>query len=200
MLKALLLALVVTLSLSAESVKPPDAVVRIVVEEKQGGPACGSGALILDRRTVVTNYHVVKDAKSIRILFPSWDVFNCTLVKKSKSLDLAVLRMTRPASVSPLPLGSKPKTGDVLTIWGYGHGIPGSDSGRMTDTNFVDAWLIELKAVARQGDSGGPILNSKGEYVGTLSASDNKITVGTHVDAVRHYIGAKKSGKKRRLY
>lgn len=177
---------------------PPDFCVRVFVTDRGGEHSMGSGTL-LSPTLIVTNWHVVKDADRrypVKILFPSWKVVAGRIVKADRRWDIAAIIIPK-VDVTPAKIGAKPEKGDDLTVHGYGMGLPATDTGKLTQFNMPDkhspADLITIKPCkVRNGDSGGPILNAAGEYVGTLFGGNatTKETMGTHVGRVLEVLGS----------
>lgn len=178
------------------NVKPPDNVVRIYVQDKYGRMSYGSGGL-LSERIVITNHHVIDQGKSIIVLFPDWICHTASVVKADVKVDLAALRLDEPTKTTPLKLGKIPKVDDVVTFWGYGKGIPVSQTGKITEL-FEDKIIID--APARSGDSGGPFFNEKGECVGILSSTNGKMTRGPHIGTILTFLVWENKDNKIRLY
>ena len=171
------------------------AIARITVPEKDG-ISFGSGTLIDARGQfglVITNWHVVRDAAGpISVQFPDGFQATAQVVKTDKDWDLAALSIRRPTA-QPLPItATAPQPGEPLTIAGYGGGDYRVASGRCTQYLAPDAQspyeMVELSAEARQGDSGGPILNSRGEICGVLFGSGPGYTSGSYGGRVRQFL------------
>ena len=178
---------------SAEDAHP--AVVRVIAPERNA-TSYGSGALVAVSEThgiVVTNWHVVRDAAGpIMIVFPDGFRSGATVMKADQDWDLAALAIWRP-DVRPIALATDPpRPGEVLTIAGYGRGWYRAAAGRCT--KYVSPGrnlpfeMVELGATARQGDSGGPILNSRGELAGVLFGAGLGYTAGTYCGRVRWFL------------
>jgi hypothetical protein len=165
---------------------PHPAVVRIVAPER-GAIAYGSGTLIDVRDLfglVVTNWHVVKDATApVEVVFPDGFRSHARALKMDADWDLAALVIWRP-SVEPVCLAAQPpRPGDLLTIHGYGQGEYRIATGRCTQyyaphQNYPSE-VVELDVEARQGDSGGPIFNQRGELAGVLFGAGQGTTLGS---------------------
>lgn len=174
---------------------PHPAIVRVVVAEKEG-ISLGSGTLIDVRGEwglVISNWHVVRDAAGpIQIQFANGYVAPATVVKTDSDWDLAALSVHKP-SAAPIPLaGAAPQPGEPLSIAGYGSGSYRVASGRVTQylapgVKFPYE-IVEVSAEARQGDSGGPILNARGELAGVLFGSAGGLTSGSYVGRVREFL------------
>jgi S1-C subfamily serine protease len=175
--------------------------VRVFVADKDGGHSMGSGTLLAPN-LIVTNWHVVRDnrpGKAVKVLFPDWSVSAGYVVLVDKKWDIAAISIPR-VEVQPATLGDPPKKGDTLTVHGYGMGLPAQSTGELTafrsPSREEPRDLVEITdATVRQGDSGGPILNTKGEYVGTLFGGGRGFTIGTHVGRVKTILGALLTGK-----
>ena len=114
------------------------------------------------------------------------------MLKVDQTWDLAALLIWRP-DVEPIEIADKtPGMGDKLTIAGYGSGNYREASGKMVQ--YVSPGgnhpfeIVELTTAARSGDSGGPILNEKGQMVGVLFGSARGRTNGSHSDRVRWFL------------
>ncbi|MDX1944851.1 MAG: serine protease [Pirellulaceae bacterium] len=180
---------------SGQGATPPPAVARITVPEKDG-ISLGSGTLIDARGQfglVITNWHVVRDAAGpISVQFPDGFQSVGMVVKTDQDWDLAALSIRRPTA-QPLPItAAAPQLGEVLTIAGYGAGDFRFATGKCTQYlapgEQFPYELIELAAEARQGDSGGPILNSRGEICGVLFGSGPGYTSGSYGGRVRQFL------------
>jgi S1-C subfamily serine protease len=79
-----------------------------------------------------------------------------------------------------------------LTIAGYGSGDYRAAAGRCTQYVAPDSnqpfEMVELDTAARQGDSGGPIFNSRGELAGVLFGTGHGTTSGSYCGRVRGFL------------
>jgi len=171
------------------------AVARIIVPER-GATAFGSGTLVDVRDEfglVVTNWHVVRDSQGVvEVKFPSGFRSHARPLKVDSDWDLAALVIWRPP-VEPVRVATHPpRPGDPLTIHGYGQGQYRIATGRCTAyyaprTNFPQE-MVELNVEARQGDSGGPIFNSRGELAGVLFGAGQGTTLGSYAPRVSNFL------------
>lgn len=177
------------------SLKPHPAIVRVVASEK-GALSCGSGTLIArteDYGLVLTNWHVIRDAKGgIEVDFPTGMRMPAVVVAADGVWDLALL-MIPPVNVNPIPLADQVALpGEQLVIAGYGRGNYRAAAGRCVQ--YVapgigyPAEMLEVGVGARQGDSGGPILNAKGQLAGVLFGTTGGRTIGSHAGRVRQFL------------
>ncbi len=178
-------------------VTPHPAVARIIVPE-DGATAFGSGTLVGVRDQhglVVTNWHVVRDvAGLVDVVFPDGFHSHARPIKVDQDWDLAALVIWRP-NAEPVKIATQPpRPGDPLTIHGYGRGKYRIATGRCTtyyapEPNFPHE-MVELDVEARQGDSGGPIFNQKGELAGVLFGAGQGTTMGSFAPRVRTFLEA----------
>ena len=171
------------------------AVCRVIVAER-GAVSYGSGTLVGVDHTlglVVTNWHVIRDAAGpITVAFPDGFRSTATVLAADRHWDLAALAIRRP-NVGPVALASQvPRRGDPLMIAGYGSGWYKASTGKCTQ--YVSPGfglpfeMVELDAAARQGDSGGPMLNQRGELAGVLFGTGFGRTAGSHSGRVRRFL------------
>lgn len=175
---------------------PHPSVARITALESNA-QALGSGTLIDTREQyglVITNWHVVRDATGdIYVTFPSGFQSKAQVLQVDKDWDLAALVIWRP-DLPPVPLTDvAPRPGDPLMIAGYGSGKYRAVAGRCTQyvspSQKLPHEMVEVSVEARQGDSGGPIFNERGELAGVLFGAGGGTTAGSWAGRVRTFLG-----------
>lgn len=176
---------------------PHPAVVRIVAPER-AGTSLGSGVLVDANRSqglVLTNWHVVRDSRSA-VLVQFADGFQSagTVIRWDEAWDLAAVVIWRPKATPVSIAPEAPVPGEPLTIAGYGRGAYREQTGACTDYLSPGAGypkeFVELVAKARQGDSGGPIFNARGELAGVLFGQNDGRTTGSCSTRVRAFLAA----------
>jgi S1-C subfamily serine protease len=158
----------------------------------------GSGTLIYkadDFGLVITNWHVINEATGqISVHFPDGFYSPATVQKVDQDWDLAILANRKP-NVEPVPLANEaPRPGDWLTIIGYGSGDYRAASGVCTQYvapgETFPFEMVEVAVSARQGDSGGPMLNRRGELAGVLFGEGNGRTSGSYCGRVKWFLAS----------
>lgn len=184
----------------------PAGTVRVYVHEDGDNFAdsYGSGAVI-SPTLVLTNWHVVQErrgsSQSVQIRFADGSRRFATVLKQVKKWDVALLRI-RATTMKPFVIGTRPKPGKRATIQGFGRDYEyvsrvGIVSKKFfgPDQDSAGDFFEITGVVARQGDSGGPITDSRGRLIGILFGStDDKsdtYTMGVTIDRIRKVFGKK---------
>src|SRR5919206_2138845 len=147
--------------------------------------ALGSGFVYDNQGHIVTNNHVVGGASRADVTFTDGNTYSANVVAKDPYSDLAVLQITSDYSqenITPLPLAnsSTVRPGDQVIAIGNPFGLSGtittgivSAKGRLLpnpDTGFSIPEMIQTDAAVNPGNSGGPLLNAKGQVIGLNTA------------------------------
>lgn len=145
----------------------------------------GSGIIIgkeSGKLLIVTNNHVVEDAKSLSVGFVDGESASATIRGTDSDADLAVvevktsdMKSSTQKKIAVITLGDSDslKTGEraiaIGNALGYGQSVTGGYISakerevQLTDTTMT---LIQTDAAINPGNSGGALLNSKGELIG----------------------------------
>ena len=175
--------------------QPHPAVARIRSLESNA-TSFGSGTLVYrqgKQGILITNYHVIKDAQDdILVTFPNGFRSSAKIVATDPRWDLAALLIWAP-EIQPVVITDNPaKPGDTLTIAGYGSGRYQASSGicsqYVSPGKNQPREMVELRTVARQGDSGGPIFNHNGELAGVLFGAGWRTTAGSYSGRVKKFL------------
>ncbi|GMT48977.1 MAG: protease Do [bacterium] len=140
----------------------------------------GSGFVISEKGYIVTNSHVVQDADEITILFPDEKEYSGKIVGRDPKTDIAVIKINPDHKLPVTPLGNSDQVeiGDFAIAIGNPFGLNGTFtlgviSARGRDKVDQDAGFknyIQTDASINQGNSGGPLLNIKGQGIGMNTA------------------------------
>jgi S1-C subfamily serine protease len=149
--------------------------------QKQQAKALGSGFVIDKAGHVVTNYHVVQGARAVEVSFSNNESLKARIVGSDPSTDVAVLQVdAHSRALTPLTLGNSDgvHVGDSVVAIGNPLGYE-----RTVTTGIVSALqrviqapntysidhVIQTDAALNKGNSGGPLLDSRGEVIGVNS-------------------------------
>jgi len=185
------------ISLSELYASVKDSVV-LIRGQTAGGAVAGSGFVYYynfsDRMVVITNFHVVQDTASRYITFRNGNAYSARILGSDVYADLAILAVDdAPAEeFIPLPIVSSSllKVGDLVIAIGNPYELIGSMTtgvvsqlGRAVPEELAGGYsianVIQISAPLNPGNSGGPLLNSKGQVVGvTFAIIENSTGVG----------------------
>lgn len=154
----------------------------------------GTGVVIQDDGTILTNYHVVWGAKRLRVTFADGTETSAELVGIHPHKDLAVLKPQKiPDDLQPAVLGSSRQLapGDGVVAVGFPFGMgPSVSAGvvsglgrefRSPQGQQTLSGLIQFDAAANPGNSGGPLVNHAGEVIGIVTAILNPTPARTFI-------------------
>ena len=152
--------------------------------------ALGSGFLFDNQGHIITNNHVVGDAKTVDVTFTNGDRLRANVTAVDPYIDIAVLKIIGTqnntidyAQLKPLPIGNSSAltVGDQVIAIGNPYGLAGtmttgivSQVGRLVpapEVQFSVPDVIQTDAAINPGNSGGPLLNTLGEVVGVNFAA-----------------------------
>jgi S1-C subfamily serine protease len=143
----------------------------------------GSGFIIDKVGHVLTNYHVIADARTVKVTMHNGKEYSATVVGSDRAHDLAVIQI-KGSEFAPMVLGDSRNLQVGQKVYAIGN--PFGLSGTMTrgiissirpvqepDGMRIDE-AIQTDAAINPGNSGGPLLNTHGEVIGinTMIASN----------------------------
>jgi serine protease Do len=161
------------------------AVVTVVnkLDPQQGfaGEASGSGVVIDAKGYIVTNNHVVANNSALQVIFSDGRTVNATLVGSDDISDLAVLKVDGAVpGVATLGDSSKLRAGQMVIAIGSALGdfqntvttgvISGLNRKLQRDNGIPMEDLIQTDAAINHGNSGGPLLDLRGDVIGINTA------------------------------
>ena len=160
-------------------------VVRVNVQRNEtleGVNGVGSGFVFDKRGHIITNAHVVDDAKKVVVTFLDGRSYNAEVIGIDKFTDIAIIKVnTDLIRLQPLPLGdsSNLKVGEPIAAIGNPFGLSGSMTTGIVSqlerllpsgSGYSIPDVIQTDAAINPGNSGGPLLNMRGEIVGINTA------------------------------
>ena len=165
----------------------PDSEPEKIIIDSNKKILTGSGFILNKGKWVVTNRHVIKNAKNVTVRNGLGKVRKVLEVKypKNENLDLAILILTSPfpenVSLSSSEI-SRPKTGENIFIMGYpissilGRYNPSISQGIISKNSGFGELPGEFQMTAslNVGNSGGPVFNENGQIVGVSLAKLDK--------------------------
>jgi S1-C subfamily serine protease len=144
--------------------------------------AVGTGVVIDDQGTILTNLHVARAAERLRVVFWDGTESDAIIMGGRPDIDLAIIRpLIVPDDLQPATLASTAnlRPGDEVVAVGFPFGIgPSASAGvvsgllRVLEQEGQPAIrdLIQFDAATNPGNSGGPLVNADGEVVGIVTA------------------------------
>jgi S1-C subfamily serine protease len=173
------------------------AVVNVTAELGGGEDAEGTGFVVGSEGTVITNFHVVEQALSIRVITAGGDTFDGRVIGADPEGDLAVVELNSDGALPTVPLGDSDglQLGQTVVALGFALGLEGGpsvtsgivsamgrtidvrdealpgcdqDTGQGCSRTYED--LIQTDAAINPGNSGGPLVDLRGRVVGINTA------------------------------
>lgn len=154
--------------------------------------AVGSGVVIRDD-VVITNWHVTRGHDRVVVVAPSGR-YSGRVVATSDMWDLSAVRVAIKDAKAVRLAASMPGPRDRLTLGG--HGAPGQGyrelagpfAGYAAPKGSSSMELIEMRGLARHGDSGGAIFNAKGELAGLIIGIGDGRTLGVGASRIGAFL------------
>jgi S1-C subfamily serine protease len=154
-------------------------VVYIEVEVSRFGTGSGSGVIMTESGHVMTNYHVIEGNTSIEVTLSDGESYTATVVDGDPALDLAILQLI--SNRSDFPSAILGNYEDIIVGEGaLALGFPypsdigeelSASVGIVSSLKFIDTLdftgdYIQTDAAINSGNSGGPLVNLRGEVIG----------------------------------
>jgi S1-C subfamily serine protease len=147
-------------------------IVALDVENAAGKHFVGNAFLAAGGRLAVTAWHVVHDARRVEARFSdNQQVTVAGVVDKNEQLDLALLQLEADPRPRLTLASSTPRIGSRVYVFGAPRGLDFSISeGLVSQIHTLDGVrYYQLSCPISPGDSGGPVLNDRGEVIGVIS-------------------------------
>jgi serine protease Do len=137
----------------------------------------GSGVIVSREGHILTNHHVIKDMNEIKVQLTDGRIEPATLIGSDELSDIAVLKIEG-RNLEPLPLGDSDEVRVGQMVFAVGNpfglsesvttGIVSAKGRRAMADSGVE--FFQTDAAVNQGNSGGPLINLRGEIVGINTA------------------------------
>lgn len=172
------------------------AVVR-VMNAVRGSRYYGTGTLVENDEqggVVLTCAHLFPQGSgNVAVTFSDGQRLEARVLAVDAAWDLAALEIPR-AAAKPVTIATEhPQPGEQLCSCGYGSDgrywcNQGRALGYVRTASSNSYETLELSGSARQGDSGGPVFNQRGELVAVLWGTDGRIVGGTYCGRIRKFL------------
>lgn len=156
----------------------------------QNGQAAGTGMVLTSTGKVLTNYHVVHGAGSIRVTIASTgNTYQATVVGTDQADDVALIQLTGASGLATVrpdtagvgvgsrvtAVGNAGGTGTLSAADGQITGVDASVTAASEDGASPETLggMLETNADVQAGDSGGPLFDAQGEVVGIDTAGSS---------------------------
>lgn len=169
--------------LASSSKKPDFPVYKPKETRKEKGFATGTGFYVSDDGYLVTNFHVIDGATSVSVVTPTGSrELKATVVQSDPANDVAILKVE--ASTVGIPIApnfNEAKGEEVLTLGYPLVALQGQEQkatfGRINALSGIqnDIRFVQIDVPVQPGNSGGPLLNARGEAIGVVTATLDQI-------------------------
>lgn len=138
----------------------------------------GSGFIIDSKGFILTNHHVVEDAARITVGLQSGEKYRGTVIGVDPETDVAVIKIEAPKGLPTVTLGDSnaAQVGDWVLAMGSPFGLDqtvtaGIISKKERETPYFNVFqrFLQTDAAINRGNSGGPLVNMRGEVIGMNS-------------------------------
>ncbi len=146
----------------------------------KGAPAGqGSGAIVDSSGYIVTNYHVIQGASEVEVKLSDGSTFVAELKAYDPLIDLAVLKIDAGRELTAVPWGDSDELVPGSLVWALGSPfgldhtvtfgiVSATERAAVAGNPFQD--FLQTDAAVNPGNSGGPLVNVRGELVGINTA------------------------------
>ncbi|MFZ9265009.1 MAG: Do family serine endopeptidase, partial [Polynucleobacter sp.] len=143
-------------------------------QQEEQNRGVGSGFVIESNGYILTNAHVVEGATTIYVTLPDKREFKAKLIGADKRTDVALVKIEA-TGLARLPIGdsSKVRVGEWVLAIGSPFGLENTVTAGIVSAKSRDTGdylpFIQTDVAVNPGNSGGPLLNTRGEVVGINS-------------------------------
>ncbi len=145
----------------------------------------GAGVIIDASGLVVTNTHIIYGSNIIKVVFKNGASVNAKVPFISREYDFAILKIDPPFPLNPIEWADSDRIelGQPVITIGHSPLLDQTISGgqvnglgtRTLEDGSVTPELIEISINHYPGDSGGPVFNSEGQFIGLMNAKRTTI-------------------------
>jgi serine protease Do len=147
-------------------------------QQRRPARGVGSGFIVNAKGYILTNNHVVEDASRIIVGLQSGEKYRGTVVGVDSATDVAVIKIEAPHDLPTVTLGDSnaAQVGDWVLAMGSPFGLDqtvtaGIISKKERESPFFNVFqrFLQTDAAINRGNSGGPLVNMRGEVIGMNS-------------------------------
>lgn len=189
------------ISEAKQKVFPALVFVKPIIEDYESGKLTrlqvfGSGVIISADGYVVTNYHVVKNARSIRCVLSNKSQVNAKVIGSDKDTDIALLKLDTKEPLSFAVFGDSTKTEEGQFVMAMGSPFGFSRSISFGIISYTKRYLeygpynlwIQTDAAINPGNSGGPLVDTEGKIIGINTLGGANIGFSIHSNKVKEVV------------
>lgn len=146
---------------------------KSMVEKRLAVHGLGSGVIVTKEGHIITAYHVIQNKHALRVTLSNGKSVSVHLVGVDPELDIAVLKVDNQMTFEPLPFGNSEEIAPGMIVLACGNpyglgttvsrGIISARERKLVDSGLD---LIQTDASIFPGNSGGPLINIRGEIIG----------------------------------
>lgn len=174
---------------SIETIPTPFGMFRIP-QQQQAVEAKGSGFIVDANGTIVTNNHVVKNAREVMVTLSNGRHLKAKVIGTDPRTDIAVLRVNAGKPLPYLKLGDSKnvRAGQWVVAMGNPYGLGGTVTAGIVSARGRDIGagpyddFIQIDAPINPGNSGGPLFDQEGQVIGVdtaiISPSGGSVGIG----------------------
>ena len=165
-----------------EIVKKVSPSVVAISTQSSAGEGVGTGMIFSETGNILTNYHVINGANSIKVMLSDGNEVSAKVVNFDEAADVAVIKLpdnTKIPGVAEFGDSDKLEVGESVVAIGnpLGKELIGSVTtgivsavNRQVSIENKELKFIQTDAAINPGNSGGPLVNSKGQVIGINTA------------------------------
>ncbi|MGK5681170.1 S1C family serine protease [Actinoplanes sp. URMC 104] len=157
----------------------------------KAGNDSGTGVIVNADGTILTAFHVVREARTITVAYADGTESPATVANSSAAQDIATLKPQKlPETLVPAVLGGGAAVGDAVVAIGNPLGLTATTTSGVVsglertlsrDEGGDIAGLIQFDAAVNPGSSGGPLIDDQGRVIGIVVALANPTDAGTFI-------------------
>jgi serine protease Do len=194
---------------SSASARMIERAYQSVVQVQSGGRGTGAGVIWCTDRLVLTNHHVVarrRRGRKVRVVLHDGRAFEAEVAKRGRNLDLALLSIKdSPGNLSAALVGDSDalRVGELVYAIGHPWGRLGAvTAGIVSGLGVVHGLIggapyIQSDVSLAPGNSGGPLLNTRGEVVGINAMISGSLALSIPSNAAKTWLAGTREQRPR---